>query len=203
MKKQKYSEEEKQFLIDNYAQKSSVQLSKIWFETFGVERTPQALRCLAKRICKGFELNRVGRGIRRCKGCDKKFYADNNKVYHNVRFCSPKCYGNYLTRKNEKRLMLSSVDYTKIFKRDKDYIENSFYLFAKDNNVSFEDLIDFFYSYQFKYYVYFCVKHDKRIKLNRFLYYALLHVLRENNRETKLLNKYKDNLEFDKNSLIV
>ena len=189
-----WSEKEIDFLRANYASKNTYQLEKVWFKYTGCHRTAMSIRAKAKQICRDIKLNRKKFDIATCKNCGKKFKRGAREILINVCFCSRKCYGEWKTKQQEINLNLSESYYNKIFRRDKSYIETQFYTFSRENNVDYEDMLFYFHKFQLKNYVAISKKLNKPIRLDRFMLYAKLHILRNKEKDKKIVEKLKNEL---------
>ena len=204
--KLKWTNKELDFLQSSYPYLNSHKLEDIWFEKTGVHRTASAIRTKAKRLkIRASKYTRIKKhDYAICLNCGKKFYRNAHYINVDVRFCSPSCRGEYKARKCGEKLRLSDQQYNKVYHRDYNYIIRSFESYAKKNKYyAFEDLIEYFWKYQFKYYVEICSRRNKRIKLDKFILYARLHVYRDMKKDYRLKGElirelktlYKD--EFD------
>ena len=183
----KWTKEEDDFLRENYATKNTYQLAEIWIEKFNVERTALAIRSRAKKVCKGFKLQRAKYDIVKCLNCGKEFKRNARGILINIRFCSHKCHGEYKLKSYENKIKPSASQYNTVYKRDKNYIESSFYNYARNQNVSYDDIIDHFYKYQLKYYVAISSRIGKPLRLKKFMLYAKMHVLRNENYQKRAI----------------
>lgn len=183
-----WSNEEDDFLRENYATKNTYQLAEIWFKKFNVERTALAIRSRAKKVCKGFKLQRAKSDIVKCLNCGKEFKRNAGGILINIRFCSHKCHGEYKLKSYENKIKPSVSQYNTVFKRDKSYIESCFFNYARDEGINYDDIIDHFYKYQLKYYVAISSRLGKPLRLNKFMFYAKMHVLRNQSYQKKVID---------------
>lgn len=123
----------------------------------------------------------------RCKNCGKEFKRNARGILINIRFCSHKCHGEYKLKSYENKIKPSASQYNTVYKRDKNYIESSFYNYARNQNVSYDDIIDHFYKYQLKYYVAISSRIGKPLRLKKFMLYAKMHVLRNENYQKRAI----------------
>ena len=194
----KWEDNEIKFLKEKFPSMHVKELAEIWQAKFGISRTSESIKHKAIRLGVKTDWNLKGvHDFQKCPNCGKVFRRGSKYIYKNVKFCSPKCRGEFRMKEHFKKLGLTNEQYSKIYRRDYNYIDKSFIKYCSKSKIAYDDVIAYFWEHQFKSYVKICCRRNKRIRLDLFMKYAGLHVLRDYHKQGKVVNRLLDGIKLN------